>query len=321
MKCPFCNQEHPDKTKFCPETGNKLEMTSLTCSSCGFYGIPIGSKFCPNCGNPISSGNAVRSIAPVYTLDAYLNEVYHEEVDPFIREYIDNLLGRGLLSVIKNEDGFLTYALNLPFAKFKDFLDSCIEEARDKHEIVDGQLIEGSSVLNHIKRYADRENGGLNLSNLFHDFTLSNETTNAFAIPEWVYCIISKVFYRKGLDFFLFFDDDVVIFDKDRTDENLGALAIRRNFNIEESIDGFFGKICPITDGKGMKGLCYRGNPLLPNEITLICPPIFKEISKPKENMVRVKDENDLYGYIDLEGNHFIEPKFEYSEFLIVDVR
>ena len=52
MKCPFCNQEHPSNTKFCPETGNKIEQSSLTCSSCGFTGIPADSKFCPNCGHP-----------------------------------------------------------------------------------------------------------------------------------------------------------------------------------------------------------------------------------------------------------------------------
>ena len=49
MRCPFCGQNHPDNTKFCPETGNKIEKSSLTCPSCGRTGIPLGSNFCPDC--------------------------------------------------------------------------------------------------------------------------------------------------------------------------------------------------------------------------------------------------------------------------------
>lgn len=50
MKCPFCGQEHADSTKFCPETGNKIEVSSLTCPKCSFASIPADSRFCPNCG-------------------------------------------------------------------------------------------------------------------------------------------------------------------------------------------------------------------------------------------------------------------------------
>ena len=59
MKCPFCNQEHPDNTKFCPETGNKIEMTSLTCPSCEFRDITIDSKFCPQCGHPLQGDPSI----------------------------------------------------------------------------------------------------------------------------------------------------------------------------------------------------------------------------------------------------------------------
>ena len=56
MKCPFCNQDHPDGTKFRPETGNKIELSSLTCPSCGLHDIPNDSKFCPNCGTKLQGG-------------------------------------------------------------------------------------------------------------------------------------------------------------------------------------------------------------------------------------------------------------------------
>lgn len=55
MKCPFCGQEHPNNIKFCPETGNKIELSSLTCRFCGFAGIPADSIFCPNCGAALSA--------------------------------------------------------------------------------------------------------------------------------------------------------------------------------------------------------------------------------------------------------------------------
>ena len=64
MKCPFCNQEHPSNTKFCPETGNKIEQSSLTCSSCGFTGIPVDSKFCPNCGHPFEETKGEGACVP-----------------------------------------------------------------------------------------------------------------------------------------------------------------------------------------------------------------------------------------------------------------
>lgn len=64
MKCPHCGQEHPDNTKFCPETGLKIEIPQSSTSemiacnnpSCVDYGkkiLPPDSKFCPTCGKSI----------------------------------------------------------------------------------------------------------------------------------------------------------------------------------------------------------------------------------------------------------------------------
>lgn len=53
MKCPHCGQEHPDATKFCPETGKKMESQSWICLNpdCDFREpLPMSAKFCPNCG-------------------------------------------------------------------------------------------------------------------------------------------------------------------------------------------------------------------------------------------------------------------------------
>ena len=54
MKCPHCNQEHPDNTKFCPETGKKIESlkacSNPDCPDFSKYILPLESHFCPSCG-------------------------------------------------------------------------------------------------------------------------------------------------------------------------------------------------------------------------------------------------------------------------------
>lgn len=59
MKCPHCNQEHPDDYKFCPVTGKEIE-TLLACQNpkCPNHGkqiIPKDSKCCPYCGQSIDT--------------------------------------------------------------------------------------------------------------------------------------------------------------------------------------------------------------------------------------------------------------------------
>lgn len=58
MKCPHCGQEHPDNTKFCPETGKKLEQQLRFCDKpdCNFrQPLPPTANFCPNCGKPLNA--------------------------------------------------------------------------------------------------------------------------------------------------------------------------------------------------------------------------------------------------------------------------
>lgn len=59
MECPHCNQEHPEGTKFCPETGQKMAIivgcTNKDCPNYGKSDIPSHYKFCPECGTKLSS--------------------------------------------------------------------------------------------------------------------------------------------------------------------------------------------------------------------------------------------------------------------------
>ena len=47
MKCPKCQFENPDDSKFCLKCGEKIE---LTCPQCGKT-LPVGSIFCNECGH------------------------------------------------------------------------------------------------------------------------------------------------------------------------------------------------------------------------------------------------------------------------------
>jgi hypothetical protein len=50
MKCPKCQHENPDDSKFCNECANKLE---LICPVCGKENPP-GSKFCNECAHKLT---------------------------------------------------------------------------------------------------------------------------------------------------------------------------------------------------------------------------------------------------------------------------
>ena len=51
MKCPKCQFENPDDSKFCLECGEKIE---ITCPQCGKT-LPIASKFCNECGHKLDA--------------------------------------------------------------------------------------------------------------------------------------------------------------------------------------------------------------------------------------------------------------------------
>lgn len=51
MKCLYCNQEHNDTIKFCPNTGKKLIQEQIKCNNCGNIDLTKDQRFCTNCGN------------------------------------------------------------------------------------------------------------------------------------------------------------------------------------------------------------------------------------------------------------------------------
>ncbi len=57
MKCPHCNQEHPNGFQFCPTTGQKINAlracSNPECPNCGKYILSFDSRFCPLCGSKL----------------------------------------------------------------------------------------------------------------------------------------------------------------------------------------------------------------------------------------------------------------------------
>lgn len=65
MKCPHCDQEHPDTSKFCPETGKPMPTITWICKNpaCDFrQPLPITAKFCPNCRYEKTSDTSVENV-------------------------------------------------------------------------------------------------------------------------------------------------------------------------------------------------------------------------------------------------------------------
>lgn len=60
MKCPYCGQEHPDKARYCMETGRLLLPEKKACQNkeCPDYGkpnLPLEARLCPKCGKAIAT--------------------------------------------------------------------------------------------------------------------------------------------------------------------------------------------------------------------------------------------------------------------------
>ena len=126
MKCPHCNQDHPDGTVFCPLTGNRIQMQSCQnpqCINYGKFNLPLDSKFCPDCGTPIEKrwsniedfrqGDIIIDCISlgitnlVETIKSGKYSIYDED---------------GKVSFMRISDGILSLTVHTPFEEIGNFV-------------------------------------------------------------------------------------------------------------------------------------------------------------------------------------------------------
>jgi RNA polymerase subunit RPABC4/transcription elongation factor Spt4 len=79
MKCPFCKNEHPEDSHFCPVTGKAIAQldnpqiadTTLICKNCKTK-IPTEARFCPVCGAAFTASILLNRGIPVITVSRRL---------------------------------------------------------------------------------------------------------------------------------------------------------------------------------------------------------------------------------------------------------
>jgi len=156
MKCPQCQFENPNGTKFCVECGSKLE---LLCPKCGFSNSP-SYKFCGECGYDFTKTSAI-TLKPIETPSKptitdqerkYVTVLFsdmsgytamNEKLDPEeVKEIMDRIFGKISQVVVKYEgfiEKFVGDAVMAIFGVPKTHEDDpvrAIRAAREIHNLV-----------------------------------------------------------------------------------------------------------------------------------------------------------------------------------------
>ena len=110
MKCPHCNQEHPEGYKFCPQTGKEIiylkACHNLTCNEYGKHILPMDFLFCPTCGCNLEDHT---SISNEESEDNNGNE-YHGYKDDLHKFFpvAGITLGESTVEEVKLSSGYIT---------------------------------------------------------------------------------------------------------------------------------------------------------------------------------------------------------------------
>lgn len=106
MKCPYCSQEHPADTKFCPETGEKIKMNNVDdliacnnpmCEEFGKKVLPFDSNFCPVCGSQLIKKDPVIVFKSFWGITLGETNIYDIDSNEY---YKDEDSRYGVLNVI-----------------------------------------------------------------------------------------------------------------------------------------------------------------------------------------------------------------------------
>lgn len=109
MKCPHCNQEHPDGFQFCPITGEKLDVLKACtlnpkCPDHGRHILPMDSLFCPTCGCKLENASCPTVKETDRNKDA--NGESEVKLSDILQSLIDNMVQvKGDSFIMGNEYG------------------------------------------------------------------------------------------------------------------------------------------------------------------------------------------------------------------------
>lgn len=142
MKCPHCNQEHPEGTKFCPETGQKMPIivgcTNKDCPNYGRSNLPTHYKFCSECGSPIVSSNDTVVSQSNIRLQEDVKSCPYDKIDDFhegyARVWIDDV-GAGYIDINGKEIIKCQYTDDA--TDFYDGLAEIYDESTDSDMLID----------------------------------------------------------------------------------------------------------------------------------------------------------------------------------------
>jgi len=149
MKCPFCQIENPEGTKFCGECGSRL---ALICPKCGKVNPPT-NNFCGGCGSPLAEKGeaewakpameAERKQVTVLFSDLSGYTAMTEKLDPEeVKEIMARVFGE-IAQIVTKYEGFIEKFIGdavvalfgVPKAHEDDPVRA-IRAAREMHEVV-----------------------------------------------------------------------------------------------------------------------------------------------------------------------------------------
>ena len=129
MKCPHCNHEHPEGTKFCPFEGKEIQPQLKSCPNpdCVNFGkniLPNNYKYCPQCNTLLPEGKSERAkgVTNKVTDDTPAPEKKYKVIllsaNESIFPEIDRIAGTDIVGhskiwwlISRNKDGMFPYTL------------------------------------------------------------------------------------------------------------------------------------------------------------------------------------------------------------------
>jgi uncharacterized membrane protein YvbJ len=97
MKCPKCQSENPEDSKFCLECGKKMELESPSCGK----SLPINAKFCNECGHNLTLPS--KPTPKDLSLDEKIDKIQESGIEVLLERKIEQIESDGFL--VSDQEG------------------------------------------------------------------------------------------------------------------------------------------------------------------------------------------------------------------------